>query len=369
MSSHRLAKARQAMADRDIDCLALVPGFNMRYLTGLDLLLFERPFIAFFPADPARHPVVVIPALEAPAWNEHAPFEAQLIPWGDADGPDEALRLAATALGEVRTLAVEYLRMRVLEHDLIRRFLPDVSMAKAECVLAPLRLQKDAVEIAAHRRAARSLESALEQLLPAVKPGGTERELCARLTSLILASGGESIFVEPLVLSGPRSAGPHNRSGQRRIEPGDLLLFDYVTTVDGYYADLTRTFVVGRGPDSEQRRVYEAVKAANEAGRAAARPGATCQAVDRAARAVLRAAGLGDNFLHRTGHGLGLEVHEDPSIVEGNDTVLQEGMVFTVEPGAYVEGWGGVRIEDNVVVTATGSESLTTFVRDLQVIG
>jgi Xaa-Pro dipeptidase len=197
----------------------------------------------------------------------------------------------------------------------------------------------------------------------------TEREICNILTSEMLGRGGEGFPFEPLVLAGEASGQPHGRTGARTVDEGGILLFDFGTIVNGYPSDITRTFVVGGEPEEKFREVYEIVKAANAAGCAAAKPGVPCQEVDRAARRVIEDAGYGEYFIHRTGHGLGLDIHEDPNMVEGNDLPLAEGMTFTVEPGIYIEGWGGVRIEDNLVVTADGAESLTTFSRDLRVIG
>ena len=193
----------------------------------------------------------------------------------------------------------------------------------------------------------------------------TEREIAGRLTAALLRHGGESVPIEPHVQSGPNTALPHGATSDRRVEIGDFLLLDFVTTVAGYYADITRTFVVGAEPTAEQRRVYETVLAANAAGRAAARPGVTGEELDAIVRRVIDDAGYGPNFIHRTGHGLGLEVHEEPQIVAGNRTPLAPGMVFTIEPGIYLPGWGGVRIEDDVVVTEDGCESLTSYSRDL----
>lgn len=368
MLLQRLENVRQQLQAQETDCLALVPGFNLRYLTGMDFMLLERPFITFIPAGESAEPVLVIPELEVPTWKRGAPCEARLFAWDDKSGPDEAMRQASKALPGMRTLAVEHLRMRVLEHDLIGRFMPDTRLVRGETVLDPLRMRKDASEIASLRRAVQALERALEEVVPSVSPGTTEREICNRLTGAILLGGGETVPFEPLVLSGPRSAMPHGRTGERRVEAGEILLIDFVTTVNGYYADVTRTFVVGQEPSDRLRQVYAAVQAANEAGRAVVRPGATCQDVDRAARQVLVDANFGEYFVHRTGHGLGLDVHEEPRIVEGNDTPLEEGMVFTIEPGVYMEGWGGIRIEDNVVVTEDGCESLTTFSRDLRAV-
>jgi len=368
MLTQRLENVRQRLTAQGIDCLALVPGFNLRYLTGMDFVLLERPFITLIPANETADPVLVIPELEAPTWKRGAHFEARIFAWDDKSGPDEAMRQASEALPGMRTLAVEYLRMRVLEHDLISRFVPDVRMVKGEAVLDPLRMRKDASEIASLRRAIEVAEAALEEVVPSLSPGVTEREVCNQLTSAILLGGGESVPIEPIVLSGPRSALPHGRPGERRVEAGEILLIDFVMTVDGYHSDITRTFVVGQEPDDRLREVYAAVRAANEAGRAAARPGVACQDVDRVTRQVLVDAGLGEHFIHRTGHGLGLDVHEEPGIVEGNDMPLEEGMVFTVEPGVYLEGWGGIRIEDDVVVTEGGCETLTTFSRELRVV-
>ncbi len=370
MQSNRLEQVREQLKNQKMDCLALIPGFNMRYLTGLEFSLFERAFIMFIPADEAQEPVLVIPELEAANWRHESPMPAHLLPWSDKTGPEDAMRQAASMLKGVETLGVEYLRMRVMERELVGRFLPGVRVVRGEPVISHLRLHKDAAEIACHRKAAQICESALAEVLSTFLPGTeTERQICSRLTGAILNRGGEITPVEPLVLSGANSASPHGRSGERRVGRGDILLFDFVTTADGYYADITRTFLVGDPSDEKMQTVYSAVKAANEAGRAAVRPGVACQEVDRAARQVLTDAGLGPHFIHRTGHGLGLDVHEEPGIVEGNEMRLEEGMVFTIEPGAYLEGWGGIRIEDDVVVTTDGCESLTTFNRELQMVG
>jgi Xaa-Pro dipeptidase len=230
-------------------------------------------------------------------------------------------------------------------------------------------MKKDAGEIALMRRAVEVTEAVLEDVVAAATPGLTERAICTRLMASLLSGGGESIPFEPLVQSGPNAAFPHGQTSDRRLERGDVLLIDLSTTVDGYHSDITRTFVVGDQPTNRLREIYAVVEAANEAGRAAVRPGATCEDVDRATRQVIVEAGYGKQFSHRTGHGLGLDVHEDPSVVEGNTLQLEPGMTLTIEPGIYVEGWGGVRIEDDVVVTDQGCESLSTFNRALRLVG
>jgi Xaa-Pro dipeptidase len=369
MIEQRLQKARGLLKDAGVDYLALLPGYNLTYLTGHEFMLMERPFLAFFPADEAKDIVLVLPTLEYPAWERDVPFEAQAFTWADAEGPEEAMAQAATLLGKAPVLAAEHLRMRLQEYYLIARHLPAAEWVRAEEIIAPVRMRKDAAEIEAMREAVRIAEAALEWTIGQVKPGMTEREICNLLTSEMLALGGEGFPFEPLVLAGEASGQPHGRTGSRTVDEGGILLFDFGTVVGGYPSDITRTFVVGGEPEEKLREVYEVVKAANAAGRAAAKPGVPCQEVDRAARKVIDDAGYGEYFIHRTGHGLGLDIHEDPNMVEGNEMPLAEGVAFTVEPGIYIEGWGGVRIEDNLVVTADGAESLTTFSRDLRVIG
>jgi Xaa-Pro dipeptidase len=195
----------------------------------------------------------------------------------------------------------------------------------------------------------------------------SEREIAAELTVNLLKGGSSGASFQPLVQTGPNTAEPHSATSSRRLERGELLLIDFGARVGGYVSDITRTLAMGE-PEAELSKVYEIVQAANAAGQSAAGPGVPCQEVDRAARRVIDDAGYGPYFIHRTGHGLGLEVHEPPYIVEGNMQRLETGMTFTVEPGIYLPGRGGVRVEDDVVITEDGCESLTTFERNLQVI-
>ena len=367
LTSRRLEQVQQALQANGVDCLALIPGANLRWLTGLDFGLMERATIFFIPA--RQEPVLVLPVLEKVKWDSQAAFPARVFAWEDAKGPQDAARQAVTALPAMESLSVEDLRMRVMEYRLVRQILPDVQIGPAEDIMAPLRLCKDGDEIVATRRAVQVCEAALSEVISGISPNMTEREVACRLSSALLLHGADSVPGEPQVLSGPRSALPHGGPTERRIARGDLLLFDFVATIEGYYADLTRTFVVGREPDARQRQIYQAVLDANETGRRSISPGVACEAVDKAVRSVIEAAGFGPNFIHRSGHGLGLEVHEGPYLVAGNKMQLASGMVATMEPGIYVEGWGGVRIEDDVLVHARGSESLSTFDRELKVIG
>jgi len=210
-------------------------------------------------------------------------------------------------------------------------------------------------------------EAALSATLEKISVGMTERQIAGELLIEMMRHGATSLPFEPIVLIGPRSALPHGTPGDRPVQPGDLLLFDFGVSVEGYASDITRTFAMGR-LDDELRRVYDVVKRANEAGRQAARPGVEIQEVDRAARQVIVDAGYGQYFTHRAGHGLGLEAHEPPFACEGDATILEPGMTFTVEPGVYLPGKGGVRVEDDVAITQDGCESLTTFDRELRIV-
>jgi Xaa-Pro dipeptidase len=364
----RVQRLLERMRAAGVNCVALVPGPNMVYLTGLHFHLSERPVIAFFPA--TGQPVLLVPALEA-VKAEHAPqpLDWQLFVYSDEQGPDAACARACAALGLAgKRLAVERLTMRVLELEMVERDAPGVQAVPAEPLLADLRMTKDADELAHMRQAVNIAEEALAQALKTIRVGMTEREVAAGLTINLLKGGSGVVPFEPIVQGGPNSASPHAAPGSRRLEPGDLLLIDFGASVDGYVSDITRTFALGE-PEPELVQVHEVVQAANAAGRAAAGPGVPCQEVDRAARRVIEGAGYGPYFIHRTGHGLGLQGHEPPYIVEGNTLPLAVGMTFTVEPGIYLPGRGGVRVEDDVVVTGDGCESLTTFERGLQVIG
>ena len=220
-------------------------------------------------------------------------------------------------------------------------------------------------EVDAMRRAIAISEAALRQLLTEVQPGMTEKQIASRLEALMAQGGGDGLAFDTLIQTGPNSANPHGSTTGRALQQGEFLLIDYGCKVDGYPADITRTFCLGT-PTAEMQKIYDTVLRANEAAKAAAGPGVPCGDVDRAARQVIEDAGYGEYFIHRTGHGLGLDTHEPVPQIAGNiDYPLEPGMVFTIEPGIYIPGLGGVRIEDNVLVTDTGLEVLTSFPRTL----
>jgi len=367
MNHKRLNKLIQEILNHGLDGVALVPGPNLYYLSGITSHLSERPLVLFIPAD--DEPAIVIPTLEAMKARAAGIPEGRIFAWSDEEGYTGAFQQACARLELADyLLGVEALHMRVLELELLKRYAPGVQIAHAEPAMTALRAVKDETEIAAMRRAVAIAEEALRRLLPRIKIGMTEKQVAAMLTQALFAAGAESQAFGPIVSAGPNSASPHATPTERPLQAGDLLVIDWGVFVDGYPSDITRTFAVGE-IEPEFRRIYELVRLANERGKQAARPGATGRDVDRAARKVIADAGYGDYFIHRTGHGLGLEVHEPPDMVATNANPLVAGNVFTVEPGIYLPGRGGVRIEDDVVLTAQGAVSLTTFPRELLTIG
>lgn len=367
MNPIRIEKLSREISSQGLDCLALVPGANLFYITGLSMRLSDRPTVAFF--RPGRPPALFLPDLEA--GNAAGMPDVQLFLWSDEKAYHDAFQRACAALGLAGSqIGVEAFAMRVVEARLLERSAPGSRIIPADGVISALRMHKDAEELNRMRKAAKLAQAALTAVLGQFRPGMTEREVASLLKLSILAAGSDDVSFNPIVSAGPNSANPHAHPTDRPVAEhrAEFLLFDWGVYVEGYASDITRTFPIGE-MEPEMRRIYQLVRDANAAAQAAVRPGATCDEVDRAARRVIVAGGYGDRFLHRTGHGLGLEVHEPPFIVAGNETVLVPGMTFTIEPGIYLPGRGGVRIEDDVVVTKEGCESLTTFTRDWTPIG
>jgi len=364
--ANRVEKLTEALRSEGLACMALLPSANLLYLTGIHKSQSERPIVAFFPA--AGEPHWVIPMLEADAVRQALPHDASFHAYSDEEGYEEAFRDAAAGLGRAEgVIGIDPRAMRVLEATRIEAIMGR-ELRDAGGLLAAMRAIKEPREIEAMREAIRITEAALAATLVRVESGMTERQVQNLLYGEMLGVGCEDMPFGALVVSGPRAALAHASAGERLLKPGDTLIFDCGVRSGGYAADITRTFFVGHA-DPEMTRIYEIVAEANAAGRAAATPGVPAEDVDRATRDVITRAGYGEHFIHRTGHGLGLEVHEPPYIVAGNQTLLQEGMTFTVEPGIYLPGKGGVRIEDDVRITADGRESLTGFSRALKVLG
>ena len=368
MNKTRLNKLQTEIQKQQINGVILMPGPNSVYISGMATHMSERPILLFIPN--YGEPAIIIPTLEAMKAQDAGIPKTRIFDWGDEDGYAGAFAQAANHLNlDESCWGVESFHMRVLELDALKNAAPSLATTYADPVMDVLRLIKDKNEIAAMQAAIAVAEVSIDALLPRIKIGMSEKQVAALLTQELLQRGADSIAFGPIVSSGPNSASPHAMPTERSLQAGDLLVIDWGVFINDYPSDITRTFAIGEIIDPELQNIYAAVKEANAAGKAAARPGATCQDIDRAARMVITAAGYAKNFFHRTGHGLGLSVHEEPSMVEGNTHILVEGNVFTVEPGIYLPGRGGVRIEDDVVITPDGHLSLTSYPRDLITVG
>jgi len=368
MTVARLDKLSASLPTSGLHAVALNPGPTLIYLTGAQFHLMERPVVFLVAA--GQTPAIVLPELEM-LKVEQMPYPVQAFPYGEnPSGWKKAFRSAAQALGLAgKRVGVEPGRMRLLEYHYLQAGMPGAEFPDAGGLLGALRLRKEPGEVESMRKAVGIAQSALEATLPAVKIGMTEKELAAELTLQLFRHGSEAdLPFAPIVSGGPNAANPHAAPSVRKLQPGDLLVIDWGANADGYISDLTRTFAVGQ-VDAEFVRIHQVVQAANAAGRAAGKPGVACAEVDRAARAVIEAAGYGEYFTHRTGHGIGMEAHEDPYMRGDNLQLLETGMAYTVEPGIYLAGRNGVRVEDNMVVTEGGAESLSDMPREMRVVG
>jgi Xaa-Pro dipeptidase len=364
----RHARLGEALKAEGIDALILNPSPSLTYLTGIHFHLMERPIAVIFV--PGQSPAVILPELEAAKLSE-LPFSVQPFPFNDIPStwPD-AYRRAAQALNlDGRRIGVEPTRFRVLELRLTESAAPHAAIVSAENAVASLRMCKDSIELAAMRKAVEIAQNALQATIPLIRIGMSEKEIASEMVSQLLQAGTHAdLPFTPIVSGGPNSANPHAFPSERKIASGDLLVIDWGASYGGYVSDITRTLAVGEIAP-ELKKIHEVVKQANAAGRAVGRPGLPAGAVDRAAREVIETAGYGKYFTHRTGHGLGMEGHEEPYMHAANQLRLAPGMTFTVEPGIYLPDYNGVRIEDDVVITPEGAESLSEFSRDLIAIG
>ena len=367
MYKQRFIQLNQLLSDQAWDALVLLPGSTLQYLTGLSFHLMERPTILLHA--PGHKPVLILPELER-LKAEASSVEIELFSYGeDQSSRLEAIRKAIARIGaSPKRIGVDPLGMRFHELSLLQTLASDWEFASAGNLLAETRMLKNEAEVEFMRQAVAIAETALLETLTQIRIGMTELDLASELVLQLLRAGSEPrLPFEPIVASGPNSALPHASATARKLEPGDLLLFDWGARCGGYISDLTRTFAIEK-LDPELETIHLIVQQSNDAGRDAIRPGATCGTIDQEARKVIEAADYGEYFIHRTGHGIGLEPHEAPYIVAGNQRQLAPGMTFTIEPGIYLPGRGGVRIEDNMVVTETGGESLSQFDRTLVIL-
>jgi Xaa-Pro dipeptidase len=368
MFTRRLHRLRGYMEEKGFSAVAVNAGPSMTYLTGLHFHLMERPVVIVF--TPTGDPTIILPELEQ-AKLANLPFPARVYAYGEH--PVEWSRTFGDALDTLNLaggkVGVEPGQLRLLEYDYLRLAGGDADFTDGSEIFAAMRSIKDSEEISCMRKAVLIAEAALEATLPMVKIGIAEKDIADELFLQLIHHGSEtSLPFLPIVSSGPNGANPHAQPSLRPIAAGELLVIDWGACFAGYMSDITRTFAVGE-LDEEAIKIHKIVQQANSAGRAAGKPGLTCASVDKATRKVIDEAGYGQFFTHRTGHGIGMECHEEPYMRGDNEQVLEEGMVYTVEPGIYIAGRSGVRIEDDVLVTADGAESLSTISREIRVIG
>jgi len=348
-----LDRAVAELRARDLDALLVGPGADLRHLTGYHALPLERLTLLVVRAD-GRH-TLVVPTLERPrAEASGAGGAVDLVDVGETADPFAAV-LGALDGSPARRFAVGD-RLWATFLLGLQEALPGAAWVRGSEVTRELRIRKTAAEVDALRRAAAAIDRVHARVPGLLAPGRTEAEIGRDIAAAIVEEGHQEVnFV--IVASGPNGASPHHETGDRVVGRGDAVVVDIGGTLDGYCSDCTRDYVVGSAPDG-YADAHAALEAAQAAACDAVRPGVTAEAVDAAARDVLEAAGHGHHFVHRTGHGIGLEEHEDPYIVAGNDRPLEPGMAFSIEPGIYLPGRWGMRIEDIVVVTEDGGERL-----------
>ncbi|MBA0048286.1 Xaa-Pro peptidase family protein [Mycobacteroides sp. LB1] len=364
--ANRLQRAAQEAATAGVTGLVITPGYDLRYLTGSRAQTFERLTALVVPA--SGTPTVVAPRMELAALKDSAigDLDIPISDWVDGDNPYE---LVCAALGASDR---ESSRVAVTESMSALHLLPLTDLIGTVPVLATgvlrrLRMVKDASEIDALRKAGAAIDRVHALVPELLVPGRTEAEVAADIAEAIVAEGhSEVAFI--IVGSGPHGADPHHECSDRELQLGDIVVVDIGGSYEpGYNSDCTRTYSIG-DPDPDVAQRISILEHAQQAAVQAARPGVTAQSVDAAARRILTEAGMGEAFVHRTGHGIGLSVHEEPYIVEGNDVILEPGMAFSIEPGVYFPGQWGARIEDIVVITENGCESVNSRPHGLTVV-
>ena len=354
-SRARLDRLRAGAAAAGVGAVVVAPGSDLRYLLGAVGESFERLTCLVIPADGQHPPVFVSPRLEF-AGLGHLPFAElglEVRTWVDGEDP---YRLALAGLGRPGRVAVSDVMPAL--HVMRLRDAGAREQSLAGPLLRELRMRKDVAEVEQLRLAGAAIDRVHARVVEWLRPGRTEAAVGADIAAAIVEEG-HAVADFVIVGSGPHAASPHHSVSDRVIERGDVVVVDIGGPLASVYnSDSTRTYAVGSARDADVAASYAVLQEAQQAAVEAVRPGVTCEAVDRAARSVLEDAGLAEYFIHRTGHGIGLDVHEEPYIVAGNELALEPGMAFSIEPGVYLPGRWGARIEDIVVVTETGVERL-----------
>ncbi|MDZ5472503.1 Xaa-Pro peptidase family protein [Bacillus sp. 31A1R] len=365
MTTERLNKLSSWMKNEGVEFCFLTSPDSVFYLSGFLSDPHERLLgLAVFQNE---EPFLVCPAMEKED-AKNAGWANEIVGHSDIDNPWALVKNAIDKRGiRVEKMAIEKEHMNVERYEALLNLFPGVSFVSAEEKMRKLRLVKDEKELSIIREACALADYAIEVGCSEIQEGKTELDVLAAVEYALKKKGVTEMSFSTMVLTGANGASPHGTPGLTKIKKGDLVLFDLGVVVDGYCSDITRTVAFG-DIDDKQKEIYDTVLKAQLAALEVSKPGVTCAEVDLTARNIIADAGYGEFFPHRLGHGLGISVHEYPSLTETNSLLLEKGMVFTIEPGIYVPGVAGVRIEDDVVVTDNGIEILTKFPKELQVI-
>lgn len=356
---NRVRKTQQVMKKKGIDYLVLAPSASMYYLTGLRPVADERLQIVLVPDE--GQPIAILSAMYQETALVETGGQMRLLTYPDGSDPMTLVQ-SVVAKGQGQAAIDE--RMWAGHFLNVMKAFQGFSYTSMATVLKQVRMQKDITELDLLRKSAELADRVMGEILSEIKLGITEKRLALVVENKLKEFGAEDLSFRPIIAFGSNGASPHHQTGDRKLANGELVTLDFGGVLHGYCSDITRTFCLGKA-SPEIKKVYQTVKDANEAGFLAARLGVTCAAVDQAARGVISAAGFSEFFIHRTGHGIGLDCHEEPYLVAGNEQPLKEGMSFSIEPGIYIPGKFGVRIEDIVAATAQGPWRLNTFDREL----
>ena len=363
--ANRIEKIYDIIENSNLDAVALVPGSNFRYVTGGNFHLMERPTVLIMTKN--KKNVAILPSLEVDSFNK-LNVNADIVSWHDKDGYHSAFLEAKKIIGNINTMGVEGQRIRFFETQALKDNFNNLDLINAHKEISSIRLKKDVEEINCLQKAIKISEESLENTLQYIKVGMSEVQVKQFLVQQLYKNGGEGLSFDPIVLTGANSALPHGHSSESNIiKKGDALLFDFGATYQGYNADITRTFFIIEA-DEYQRAAYNNVLEANKIGIKNSIISKTMHDVDNETTLVLENGDYNNFIVHKTGHGLGLDVHEDPYIVRGNNSPLEIGMIITVEPGLYLPGKFGIRIEDDVVITDKDPNVLTSFSKNLRII-
>ncbi|MDO9546943.1 MAG: aminopeptidase P family protein [Pelolinea sp.] len=367
MYQTRIEKLSRLLEKDQIDLIAINAGQSLAYLSGLHFHLSERPTVLLI--GKGGKPAIIFPEFEREKVKD---AQIELTPFAYPENPALWAEIFEKALnyfiGKKAIIGLEPTAARFLEIKLFQEASDAVTFRSAALMLEHLRMIKDEDEVECIREAVKIAQMALERTIPIIKVGITEHAIANELVINLLRCGSDpELPFTPIIASGPNSANPHAFPGNRELKDGDFIVIDWGARTKGYISDITRTFVLGSA-DEEMTKIYETVKLANETARSMPVKNLLSENLDAAAREIINSAGYGDYFTHRTGHGIGLEAHEEPYIAPQNKTEITHGMIFTIEPGIYIPSKGGVRIEDNVFASKSDLMTLTSFDRTLKIL-